>query len=299
MIDTIGLTCQVGAPVETMALESLGWTIHTVSNAADGLSVFATVQCQGDGDARLRYFADAGQIALEVSLPRLVKGDNALLLSWPDCVSGMVRAAELASDTMHMPMPAIENWQVFRLDPVWAWPVDPTPYLSALHFGRLRGTQVAQEPGSVRWRSLRSGSIFARFYDKSHEQGRAVGLPARFERQIRPKKQVVRVDGQELGRTVSDLNESAMLSILRDGVAQVGLDQPVRTVAATKAVLIDALGKRAGRNLYRVLLESREVGGLPVDLAAATRRKYERQMRQAGVGMVSLETELPPLQVAG
>jgi len=298
MLDTVGLTCAVETRVDPMGLEARGWTVHTVSNAKDGVSVWASLHCRAAGDARLRYFANAGQLALEVSLPKLVMGDNASLLSWPACAAGLVRSGELAGDVLGAVLPPIESWQVFRLDPVWAWACDPGPYLAALHLGRLRGSQVAQEAGSVRWRSLRSGSIFARLYDKSQEQGHAVGLPTRFERQLRPGKQVIKVDGERIGRTVGDLNESDLLTILKDGAAQVGLSEPVRGVSAARSVLVSELGRRAGVNLFRVLLEARELGGFASDIAPDTRRKYEGQLKRAGVGMLSLDdAELPGLQV--
>jgi len=297
MLDTIGVTCPVGQPVDPVNLEAQGWTIHTVSNQADGISVFATVACQASGDARFKYFANAQQLNVEVSLPKLLKGDNSLLLSWPEVATGLVQVSKLAQDVLRSCLPPIEDWQVFRLDPVWAWPVNPDPYIAALHFGRLRGSQVAQEPGSVRWRSLRSGSIFARFYDKSHEAGHDVDLPTRFERQIRPKKQVVRVEGEQIGRKVSDLNQDTLLGLLREGASQVGIDKPVKSIPALRPLLIDALGKRSGSNIFRVLLEAREFGGFPSDLADATRRKYERQLKQAGVGMVSQGAELPGLVI--
>jgi len=281
-----------------MGLEGRGWTIHTVSNRKDGLSVFASLQCQAAGGARLRYFANAGQLALEVSLPKLVMGDNAALLDWPGCGAGLVRVGELAGDALGADVPAIDEWQAYRLDAVWAWACEPGPYLAALHLGRLRGSHTIQEPGSVRWRSLRSGRILGRLYDKAHEQGHSVNLPTRFEVQLRPGKQVVKVDGERMGRKVADLNETDLLSILRERAKQVGLSEPVRGLSALRSVLIGELGRRAGANLFRVLLECRELGSFASDIPAHTRRKYESQLRAAGVGMVSLDgAELPALEV--
>jgi len=296
MLDTVGVTCEAEG-VDVPGLEGRGWTMNTRSNVKDGVSVFATLSCPTSGGARLKYFANAGQLALEVSLPKLVTGTNESLLDWGGCVAGLVRVAELAGDVIGAELPPIDEWKLYRLDPVWAWSVDPGPYLAALHLGRLRGSHTVQEPGSVRWRSLRSGSILARLYDKAKETGHTVDLPTRFEVQTRPGRQVVKVEGERV-RKVADLSESGLFSLLRDKAKCVGLGEPVRGVGALRSILVERLGRRAGVSLWRVLLEARELGGFASDILPDTRRKYEGQLRTAGVGAVSLaEVELPGLVI--
>jgi len=298
MLDTLTVSC----PIEGVTAEDLehrGWDLHISRlRRGDDVRELRTATLAAESGVRLAYFEQVGWLRVEASLPRVATGRNDGLLSWPECSDTLSRlTAELAPECVQSRLPPLDRWKLCRLDPVWAWPVDPGPYLAALHLARLRGSQPVSENGSVRWRSVRSGSIWCRLYDKSKEQGRQVDLPTRFERQLRVNKRKVKAAGREVSRNVAELTEDTCLTLLREGVAAVGLDRPVKTVAALRGQLVDALGRRAGRNVYRVLLEVQAEGCWPYDLAPSTRRKYERQLEQAGVGMVSLTGELPGLTV--
>jgi hypothetical protein len=143
----------------------------------------------------------------------------------------------------------------------------------------------------------RGRRVRARFYNKAAEAGHDVGLPARFERQVRPRREVVKVGGDRLGCGVGDLDAFAVRGLLTDSLGDLGLDKPIPSVLAVKGPLVEAHGRRRGANLFRVLLEARAYGGWPGDVSTQTVRRYQRQLRQAGVRAVSLDGELRGLTV--
>jgi hypothetical protein len=298
MIDTVGLSVEASG-LDVGDLESRGWDVRTTRTHRGGevterIKAFVT---RTDG-VTLEWFDDVHWLTVRGSLPRVLGLENDVILSWPDVVRALaVVTGDVASEMTGQPLPWLDGWGLWRFDPVWAWPCDPGPYIDALRIVRLARTQAVCEPGSVRWRSLRSGAILGRFYDKSKEAGRDVPLPARLERQVRAKRQVVRVDGDRVGGKVSDLSESVCLGVLASTLRRFGLDRPIPSVVASKRVLKDALGPRKGGNLWRELLAFSACGGWPADYSHGKVRRIERDLRGAGIGALSPDGELPPLEL--
>jgi hypothetical protein len=244
----------------------------------------------------LEWWRDVGWLTVRGSLPRVLGFTNDVVLSWSDTVRALaVMTGDISSEMTGERLPWLDRWSLWRLDACWGWPCDPGPYIDALRIVRLRGTQSVAEPGSVRWRSLRSNSIFGRFYNKSKEQGRDVPLPSRLELQLRPHRQVIRVDGDRIGGKVADLSEHVCKTVLRDTLRRFRLDAPIPSVMASKGVLVRAYGSRKGGNLWRELLAFSTCGGWPSDYSHKKICRIERECRGAGIGALSPEGTLAPL----
>jgi hypothetical protein len=296
MIDTVGLSVEASG-LDVSDLERRGWNVCTtrVHRGDDVIERRKAFITRADG-VRLEWFDDVGWLKVCGSLPRVLGLQNDVILSWPDTVRALaVVTGDVAPEMTGDRLPWLDRWHCWRFDPVAAWPCDPAPYIDALRIARLVGTQAVCEPGSVRWRSLRSGAIFGRFYDKSKEAGRVVPLPARIERQALPKRQVVRVDGDRVGGKVSDLSEHVCKGVLASMLRRFGLDSPIPSVMASKRVLVDAWGPRKGGNLWRELLAFSTCGGWPADYSRGKVRRIEHDCRVAGIRALSLDGELPPL----
>ena len=297
MIDTIGLSCEL-RDVDVDSLEASGWGVrvtrtHKGDEIDEKVKAFLTL----DNGAVFEYLASVGWLTVRASLPRVLGHDNDVVLSWNDTAKALaVVTGDLGCHVVGQRLPALEKWGVWRFDPVWAWPCDPAPYIDALRIARLPRTQAVCEPGSVRWRSLRSGAIFGRFYDKSREAGRVVPLPSRFELQMRPKRQVIRVAGDRLRGDVSDLSEATCRGAVKESVQLLGLDRPIPSVAASRAVLTGFWGPRKGGNLWRELLAFSACGGWPADYSDHKTRRIERDLREARIVALSPDGVLPGLE---
>jgi hypothetical protein len=292
MLDTVRLSVNAEG-VKAGDLFKRGWTVVTSRNVHRE-DVWAHCVIEG---VRLAYGAGFGWMTGEASLPVLVAGDNSVLLDWAQCQKGLGVMRDAGSEAMGVKLPALDDWRVTRFDAVWAWPVSPAPYIGALRFARLPRTQARGYESSVDWVTSQGHRIRARFYDKGAEAGHGVDLPSRLERQVRPRREVVRVGGDRLGCGVRDLGASSVKALLTKTLADLGLDKPIPSVLGLKGRLVRAHGKRRGANLFRVLLEARAFGGWPGDVSKDTVRRHQRQLRQAGVRAVSLDGELPPLAV--
>lgn len=244
-----------------------------------------------------RYRDDASPwAAVEVSLPKVLTGRNDVLLSWGDVQTAAHLLVDSAADAARAVFPPVEEWRVNRIDAVWAWADEPTPYLAALGLGHLNRCTTTRYPSGVRWQ-LPRGGVVARGYDKAAEVGHPVDLPLRLEREARPKKHTVRVDGQRVGGPWATFTDSTARGLVRELVHELALDRPVRTPAVARALLVQAHGPRAGENVYRALLAAREAGSWDgVGGSAATRRRARRMAREAGVSTL-YDHELAPLDV--
>jgi hypothetical protein len=292
MLDTVRLSVSAEG-VKAGDLFKRGWTVVTSRNV-HRVDVWAHCVMEG---VRLAYGAGFGWMTGEASLPVLVAGDNSVLLDWGQCQKALDFIRDAAGEAVGVKLPALDDWRVTRFDAVWAWPVSPAPYIGALRFARLPRTQARGYSTSVDWVTCRGHRIRARFYDKGAEAKHAVDLPARLERQVRPRRETVRIDGERLACGVRDLGASSVKGLLAGTLADLGLDKPIPSVLGLKGRLVQAHGKRRGANLFRVLLEARAFGGWPGDVSRQTVARYQRQLRQADVRAVSLDGELQALAV--
>lgn len=295
MVDTLRLGAFVG--VDVTELEARGWTVTEVRKPSAPPALAA--QCTTAERVRCQVWAMEGGnwAALEASLPRLVHGENASLLqTWAEVEAAarcMLASAEAAAGA---PLPPLEGWTVRRIDAVHAWEYPAAPYLAALTLASMPRCTPSAYPTGRRWQ-LPGGGIAGRAYDKGAEVGRAVALPLRVERQARPARNVVKVDGQEVGLSWASWGASEALGMVRAMLADLGLDMPVQTPLAARARLVEAHGERLGRNVFRVMLEAREVGGWhAVGVDSWTRQRYRRLAAAAGIKCLS-DVELPALAV--
>lgn len=247
---------------------------------------------------RLFYGAGYGWLSAECSLPRLGGlDDNAALLDWPGCLEALGRMQAAACESTGMALPDVSEWTVTRLDSVWAWPVEPALYLAALRWARLPQCEPRSYAGSVSWMTCKGGNVRARAYDKRAETGRDVELAFRLERQTRPRReQSLKVNGAPLPLSVGELSAAHPLGVVEQTMRAVGLDKPVPGPFEARRLLVERWGSRRGRNLFRVLGEVHQFGGVwPGDIPTRTRQRYERQLRAAGVRSLAWEGELPAL----
>jgi len=291
MLDTVAIGVQVGG-VKPGDLLARGWDVFTKTNDKGG-DLWASCQL---GGVRLAYMAGIGWLGAEASLPSLKGVSNSQLLEPGQCAEAVNMVRDVASAAVGMELPGLDEWTVSRFDPVWAWDRDPGAYVGALLMARLPRTEPVHYGSSVRW-VTRSNRVRARCYDKAKEQGHAVDLPLRLERQIR-RRETLRVDGQEVPRTVAGaLTEQVCLGVIRESIMALGLDRPIPSIMATRRLLVDTYG-RAGKNAYSCLRDVFECGGVwPSDVSRWTKRKYERMYRDAGVSVVSPIGELPGLEL--
>lgn len=292
MLDTVRLSLNVPG-VTSGDLYKRGWTVVTSIDIHGG-DLWAHSEFDG---VRLSFGAGFAWLSAETSLPGIVLGDNAQLLDWQGCQSGFDMIHNTCEDALGVALVPVNEWRLTRCDAVWAWPVNPAPYVGALRFTRLPRTQARAYGSSVDWVTSQGHRTRARFYDKACEKGVSVDLPSRLERQTRPRKEVVKVQGDRLGVQVGDLTADVALGLVSETMTGLGLDKPIPTVLGLRGSLVDAYGRRKGMNLFRALLEARAFGGWAGDLSKDTVARYQRDLRGAGIRAVSIEGELPALSL--
>lgn len=292
MLDTVTVGIGgVGVPGAS-ALQARGWDYHT-SKAAEGgkFNAWATTQRAG---VALKYGAGFDWVSATASLPKLLRGVNDVLLPWDECRAALEMMVGVTADALGVALPPLDAWKLSRVDPVWAWAVDPAPYLLAVRLGTIPRCDLAVYPGGVQWRTPKKHTR-VRVYDKRKESKRDVDLPFRVEAEVRPgKKQVwwgARVDA-----SVGAWEARTALGIVGGVVHRLGLDRPVVTPLHARTVLIDAYGQRQGINTWRALLDALASGGWAnVPQSADTINRHLRRLRNAGLSAVSPVGELPPL----
>jgi hypothetical protein len=296
MLDTVGVNCDC-LYTSLKDLDAKGWNTATTVVHKDGeRTEHGRAWLKQDG-VTLDWWGDAGRLSVSASLPKLLLGRNDVLIDWTDCVKALDRlTGEVAPTLTGVDLPPLDTWHYHRLDVCWAWEPEPGAYFDALATAGLPGTVPVRFPTSVHWRS-RANKTVARFYDKTVEVGHRVDLPARFEVQLRPKKQVRKVNGYQLKGHVDELTEPRLKAILQGFTATLGLDRPVPSQQAALARLVECYGMRKGQNLWAELCAYRECGGRPATYSRRKCARIERDWRKAGVRAVSPEGELPALPV--
>ena len=292
MIDTVRLTAQV-PPVRAGDLLQRGWTMHVSTSPQGEVNARAVWAEEGD-PVRLSVLLGLSWLAVEASLPRLVCGDNAQVISEE---SEVRRAVELMKESAieHLGDRPSGDWRCTRVDPVWAWPTDPAPYIAALRWARLPRTSPVVYSDGLQWRGRRS--VRGRMYNKAIERGHAVDLPLRFERQVRPRAHVVKVAGKRLGVGVEGCTSWATSrEVLMDGLHELGLDRSIPTMRTARERLRERYGARRGSTLFGWLV-ARELDGVPPPGDPRTVRRYEAELRAAGVTGIAEAVELPPLEL--
>lgn len=294
MLDTVTLGVGgVGVP-GAAALSDRGWDYRTSKLAKNGkFNAWATTERQG---VALKYGAGFDWVSATASLPKLLRGVNDVLLPWDECRAAVEMMVGVTADALGVALPPLDAWKLSRVDPVWAWAVDPAPYLLAVRLGTIpRCESAVVYPDGVQWNTPKKRTR-VRMYDKARESKRDVDLPLRLEAQVRPDKQVWRVGGARVGTAVSAWDARTALGIVGGVVHRLGLDKPVVTPLHARTVLIDAYGSRAGLNEWNAMMGALASGGWAnVPQSADTINRHLRRLRNAGLSAVSPVGELPPL----
>lgn len=244
-----------------------------------------------------------GWLTVTASIPRLIHGENAILASGGDWRTGLGYMRDIAMNELGVVLPGLDEtgvWRYHRVDPVWAWPCPPGPYLGALAVARLPYTVTQVIGGDVRWLGSRGKKrpVKARGYDKARESGHDVDRPLRLERQMRSpgKRKPLHLDGREIGPWVPLWDERVVLAAMRETMTALGLDRPIPCQTGARAVLVDAYGRRHGDNLAGHLALAGMAGGWHlVDRPRQTVARWQREIAAAGVRGLSLAGELPAL----
>lgn len=296
MIDTLFIGAQVqGITAEDLIRRGWSWQVSYTPKKGIVKKVYLNTDL-----FKATYLDNFSWVGVEASLPRLVRGDNAVILGADECWQGAVRLWDLARDAARDKLVPLDKCKVSRFDPVWAWEYDPSLYVSALVTASLPRTIPVCYGSSVAWKTPKGTRTRARCYDKAQEQKHPVDLPLRFECQVAPaEKETVRVDGRVIGRAVEEvLSPSVSLGILRDRLHTLGLDHPIPSRMAAKRSLLDTYGPRKGQALWGRLLDLIACQGVwSSDTSPWVRRDCRRWWARAGVSATSPEGELPALVI--
>lgn len=294
MLDTVTIGVgETGIP-GALALQGRGWDYHTSKTAAGKFNARASTQRAG---VALYYHAGFDWVSATASLPKLLRGENDVLLPWDECEAALQLVAGVVGDAAGVELPPVSAWTFSRVDPVWAWPNDPGPYLTALRLATIpRCVPVDYMGDGMAWRTPAKRTR-VRVYDKRKESGRDVELPLRVEAEVRPRKQKS-VVGVAVEARVGAWEATTALGIVGGMVTRLGLDKPIVTRLQARQALIDTHGQRVGINTYRAMLDALDVGGWALlGQSPDTVNRHLRRLRGAGVSAVSPGGELAPLEL--
>jgi hypothetical protein len=296
VLDTVGVNCDC-LYTSLKDLDAKGWNTATTVVHKDGeRSEHGRAWLQQDG-VHCQWYGDGGRLTVSASLPKLLYGRNDLLIDWTDCVKALDKlTGEVAPTLVGVDLPALDKWDYHRLDVCYGWPREPGPYFDALALATLPRTSTVRYRTSVHWRSPANKTV-ARFYDKTVEAGHTVDLPARFEVQLRPKRQVRKANGHQLKGHVDELTEPRLKAILQDYTATLGLDRPIPSEQAALVRLVEFYGRRKGQRLWSELMAYRHCQGRPAMYSDRKCQRIEHDWHSAGIRAASPQGELPALAV--
>lgn len=254
---------------------------------------------------RPKSHAGTRQISVEVSLPKLVFGNNHELLT--DVGPALDRLDDIiAADPALPPMPPMADAPLSRLDLCCNYHVgDLLPHyinaLAALTYPRRDTLRFNAETVE-----FRAASIKSKFYDKHAEtQGQAPPGTLRHEityHRARPIKQAFATNTPVLPtHIIPDIVEA----ILAQDLARLGiLDKPFPTADTAAPVLRVSFGTIRGPRLYGLLRIYQDLGtDATARLLGITRNALNRSLadiRSAGIAtaITDAHQDLPPLRVS-
>jgi hypothetical protein len=248
--------------------------------------------------------AGLDQLLVELSLPKLVFGENWRLL--PDIETAIAACDETFAACQELPpLPSAGEMQLSRLDVCTNYEVhELLPYyIEAL--GRLdypHRTTVRYGTQTVEYHSK---SVKCKFYDKHAEsQGKAPSGLLRHETTFHKPAKVRQDLGFDRPVTLADLNADLCRQVLETDLRRLGiLDRPFATYPNASGLLIARYGNNRGPRLYGILCLYQNHGRdelaqlLDVDRNAVNRLLAD--IRRAGVSLALSEATdpLPPLTV--
>jgi hypothetical protein len=289
MLDTIELGCRVAVNPERFGDD---WQQLTRRKGPD---VTVKYVRQTDDGVNLCW-RSVGWLSASVSLPAFLVGRNDVVLSWSQVETALDGLLETMAGEVGIAFPSWREMTVTRADCCWGWPYPASAYLSAMVFSRLPKTHLVRWPNSLIWQTFRNRTR-CRLYSKRAEFGDpAVVLDTRLERQVRPNRERLRLDGQLFPNRAGDLSERLILDTLRATLRELGLDRPVETRQAARVRLERAYGRRQGAVLWRAAADFYETGVWPDYASRPTIYRWQGMLKAAGVNAATLDgTELPAL----
>lgn len=311
-LDTVRVATEALTPLSgTAMLDVDDWLIRTQRQRdradPDRVQEVETGFVVTDGGVRVEWRSPS-RIAAEVSLPKAMCGDNAILLTWQECERGIEALADaaLAALPKGIETPPLPYWRVQRADVVGAWPLDPPKYIAAARQVQLPRLDSRCFPTSIAW-CRPGGDPVMRLYDKRVEAERDVENPLRLEVQVRrPSYWTYRgSSGRRVGHLVRNWNREVALDVLQGAVEALGFDREGCDPWATRDRLIsywEGKDRRRGRShglaCWSFLRDVQECGSaVTAEPDPQRRRRLIRDCREAGVVAVG-DGVLPPLGVS-
>lgn len=307
MVDTVRLL--VGAEPTEDQLHDF-WTRHQTAKPGAEPQVKYHYNPEPEAGILPRYtyrpksHAGAPQISLELSLPKLVSGNNWELLT---DLGPAIRMLDdiLDWDPAIPPMPPVASTALSRVDLCCHYEVgeDLPHYIDAL--SRLdypRRTTIRFNAETV---EFRANSIKSKFYDK-HTETKGACPPGilRHEITYHRARSIKTAFNTRTSVLLGQITLPEVTRILTSDLQRLGIDaRPFasHTVSATR--LCGRYGTTVGPRLYGVLCIYQEMGrDEAADRLGITRNALTRllsQVRDAGIATAITDTahELPPLQV--
>ncbi len=149
------------------------WKRQSITSLASGeVQDKFFLNTEGEGTLpRLTWLAGSGYLVAEVSLPKLLNGENVTLIHEGDLPGAFKRVSEFVGDATGMAAVDVADWNLSRVDYCFAWKVDSLlplylEALSKLHLSRHNRQSIEGDT-----LTFHSKANKLQFYDKHKESG--------------------------------------------------------------------------------------------------------------------------------
>ncbi len=258
----------------------------------------------------ITYHETSLRLVAQVSLPKIVNGQNVDLITEADLPRAYSLVHEYLCEIVRAVLPPMSEWGVSRLDYCYCWQVgdDIGHYLAgldSLRLSRYKRVPFEAEDGRVMegicWKS-RGRKV--NFYDKGLETGlpEAQGI-LRYELQNLDRRSVDYLARKRFNcpRTAEALlTDERALTELRVFVERLGVTGPFRSEATVLRELNARYGRRKAKELWYFLGLERTYGKTAVKAGLIGKRTYERhksEARRKGYLTMTPANDLPPLVI--
>jgi hypothetical protein len=307
VVDTVRLLA--GAQPTQEQLETY-WTRHQTD--APGASAQLKYHYNPDDEPRVlpRYtyrpdsHQGSPQISIEVSLPKLVFGNNHTLLADLDDALEQLDAA-ISSDPALPPLPPPATTALSRLDLCCSYQVgELLPHyvdaLARLTYPRRDTIRINAETVEFRARSIKT-----KFYDKHAEtEGAAPFGTLRHETTYHRARPLKEAFASQTAVTLATITPHLVEAILSQDLARLGIiNRPFATRALALSRLCETHGQTRGLRLFGALCAYNEVGkhaaAQQIGISPGSFNRLLSDIRYAGIApaLTDANCELPPLQV--
>lgn len=306
MYDTVRFVKDVGF-LEPAELAKRGdWKRQSTTSLASGeVQDKFFLNSEGEGTLpRLTWFAGSGYLVAEISLPKLLNGQNVSLIHEADLPEAFKRVSEFVGDATGKAA-NVKDWNLSRCDYCYCWQVgaERLPlYLEAL--GRLHLSRHNRQFVDADTLTFHARSNKLQFYNKHKESGLDIAEGVlRLEATIRNTHYLAEKwlkTERTAGKLLTDEGSKRILEYFLDrlGLAK---DKPILSRAGLLRRLVEEFGVTGAEKLW-LFCQLYEFGGS--DLAGGLyprRTYYRRRKRLAEAGLLAWHDKgdvvLPALEV--